>query len=340
VKAGISIPDCPGGITQMLGIIAGWNVNLISVFSKIKVCYQSMYLELFMDIGKSGKSAEDVKKALPEAMSGLNGVYALEEFIELNRRSCYRSSPTIYKIMLFLQHCLYIMDIGNIHMFISGYTRMDTTIRPGSYLSVVRVSRGEGKGHPLDEVAAAVRADIDVIDGVAVRSEDSDPLSMPGLYTVLKRLKLPGRDLMLMTEGRGYSDLDDLVGAGYVNYVDLLADGPLDKEQKDCLRLLKNCGCPFMVTVTLTPGRISESSLKELAADIEGSKHLVLRTDKKPAAGKAFGEKEAASLANSVRRMAKDVRLVTRTFRPSPRIRAGGSGCYCLCSAAGRPLPP
>ncbi|MBO4568728.1 MAG: hypothetical protein J5674_01915, partial [Candidatus Methanomethylophilaceae archaeon] len=60
---------------------------------------------------------------------------------------------------------------------------MDTTIRPGSYLSVVQVSRGEGRGQDLEEVAAKLRADIDVIDGVAVRSDGSDPLSIPGLYT-------------------------------------------------------------------------------------------------------------------------------------------------------------
>ncbi|MBR6870183.1 MAG: ACT domain protein [Candidatus Methanomethylophilaceae archaeon] len=84
VKVGITIPDCPGGITQMLNVIAGWNVNLISVFSKIKVCYQSMYLELFMDIGKSKMSADDIKKALPEEMAKLNGVYELVEFAVMN----------------------------------------------------------------------------------------------------------------------------------------------------------------------------------------------------------------------------------------------------------------
>jgi len=84
VKVGMEIPDCPGGITQVLGVIAGWNVNLISVFSKVKVCYQTMYLEIVMDVGKSDKSAQEIEKELPKAMDGLNGVFALKEFTELS----------------------------------------------------------------------------------------------------------------------------------------------------------------------------------------------------------------------------------------------------------------
>lgn len=83
VKVGMEIPDCPGGITQVLNVIAGWNVNLISVFSKVKICYQTMYLELVMDIGKSDKSAGEIKELLPRIMDGLNGVFTLVEFTEL-----------------------------------------------------------------------------------------------------------------------------------------------------------------------------------------------------------------------------------------------------------------
>ena len=84
VKVGMEIPDCPGSITQALSVIAGWNVNLISVFSKVKICYQTMYLELVMDIGKSDKSAEQIKDALPQIIDGLNGIFTLKEFSELN----------------------------------------------------------------------------------------------------------------------------------------------------------------------------------------------------------------------------------------------------------------
>jgi hypothetical protein len=197
-------------------------------------------------------------------------------------------------------------------MRISRYSRMDTTVRPGSFLSVVYVSEGEGEGLDAEEVVARIRADIDAIDGVAVSSEDSDPLSVKGLYKLLKRLKLPGRDLVLITDGSEYSDLDDLVGAGYVNYVDLEVDGPLDKSQAECVKILDNCGCPYMVTATLIPGRISESALKELASEISGSRHLILKAGKSPDPARKLDQKELASLASSVRGLAKDVRLVMR----------------------------
>ncbi len=197
-------------------------------------------------------------------------------------------------------------------MYISRYARMDTTIVPGSFLSVVYVSEGEGNGPDIDEVVERIRADIDSIDGVAVSSENSDPLLVKDLFRLLKRLKLPGRDLVLITDGTEYSELDDLVGAGYVNYVNLKVDGPLDKSQTECVKILDNCGCRYMVTATLIPGRISESALKEMAEAIPGSKHLILKVGKSTDPTKKLDQKELASLANSVRGAAKDVRLVTQ----------------------------
>lgn len=80
IKVGMEIPDCPGGITQALNVIAGWNVNLISVFSKVKISYQTMYLELVMDIHDSELSAEDIRTRMPEVLGDLNGVFKLQEF--------------------------------------------------------------------------------------------------------------------------------------------------------------------------------------------------------------------------------------------------------------------
>lgn len=84
VKLGMEIPDCPGGITQALNVIADWNVNLISVFSKVKICYETMYLELVMDIGKSVKTLDEIRDSLPEAMSCLNGIFTVKELTEID----------------------------------------------------------------------------------------------------------------------------------------------------------------------------------------------------------------------------------------------------------------
>ena len=85
IKAGMEIPDCPGGMMQALDAIAGMNVNLISVFSKVKISYQTMYLELTMDIGKSGRSPEEIRSELEKDLEKLNGIFTLVEFNEMNR---------------------------------------------------------------------------------------------------------------------------------------------------------------------------------------------------------------------------------------------------------------
>ena len=84
VRVGMEIPDCPGSITQALSVIADWNVNLISVFSKVKICYETMYLELVMDIGRSDKSFRQICEDMPAAMDGLNGVFLVKELTELS----------------------------------------------------------------------------------------------------------------------------------------------------------------------------------------------------------------------------------------------------------------
>ncbi len=83
LKVGLEIPDCPGSITDSLGVLADWNVNLISVFSKVKICYETMSLELVMDICKSNKSASEIRELLPKELEKLNGVFTLKEFVEL-----------------------------------------------------------------------------------------------------------------------------------------------------------------------------------------------------------------------------------------------------------------
>ncbi len=84
VKMAIDIPDCPGSIIQVLDWLAATNVNLISVFSKIKICYQVMSLELVADFGGCKMSVADMRKELPKALDKMNGVFELKTYEEFN----------------------------------------------------------------------------------------------------------------------------------------------------------------------------------------------------------------------------------------------------------------
>ena len=83
MKMNIEIPDCPGSIAQILDWIAERKINLISVFSKVKICYQTMSLELVADFRDSDIAVEKFKDELEKAFSGMNGIYTIKQFVEL-----------------------------------------------------------------------------------------------------------------------------------------------------------------------------------------------------------------------------------------------------------------
>lgn len=84
IKLVFEVPDNPGSMRQAFDLLAGRNINLISVFSKIKICYQSMLLELVADMGTSRTSADELRKTLPEELEDLNGIFVLKELKELS----------------------------------------------------------------------------------------------------------------------------------------------------------------------------------------------------------------------------------------------------------------
>ena len=84
VKMELEIPDCPGSQGQALEWIASTNVNLISVFSKVKISYQTTILELVADFSTCKYSISEMKKKLPKALENLNGIFELISFEEFN----------------------------------------------------------------------------------------------------------------------------------------------------------------------------------------------------------------------------------------------------------------
>jgi predicted amino acid-binding ACT domain protein len=84
VRMTFSIPGCPGSIQQVVDHLANENANLISVFSKVKICYQTMTLDITADLGACRLSVDGMRKELPGTLEKMNGVFELTEFKKLN----------------------------------------------------------------------------------------------------------------------------------------------------------------------------------------------------------------------------------------------------------------
>lgn len=80
IKMGFEIPDCPGSIGQIVGFISGKGVNLVSVFSKVKICYQTMSLEMVADLHPSGISMDELKSTIENNLDNMNGIFELKEY--------------------------------------------------------------------------------------------------------------------------------------------------------------------------------------------------------------------------------------------------------------------
>ena len=83
VKIDMNIPDCMGSIDSALSLLANEGINLISVFTKVMISYQTMDIEVVADLKDSKISVEELKKKLPEHLAKQNGVFELKNIATL-----------------------------------------------------------------------------------------------------------------------------------------------------------------------------------------------------------------------------------------------------------------
>lgn len=83
VKIDMNIPDCMGSIDSALSLLANEGINLISVFTKVMISYQTMDVEVVADLKDSKISVEELKRKLPEHLSKQNGVFELKNIASL-----------------------------------------------------------------------------------------------------------------------------------------------------------------------------------------------------------------------------------------------------------------
>lgn len=78
VKINLNVPDCMGSIDSALSMLAEVGINLISVFTKVMISYQTMDIEVVADLKDSKISIDELKTKLPEHLSKQNGIFELK----------------------------------------------------------------------------------------------------------------------------------------------------------------------------------------------------------------------------------------------------------------------
>jgi len=74
------IPDRPGAISDVTGLLASHNINLVAVHTKVLVYYESMELEVVADISKTDADGEWLRSSLIDWISKQKGRYSLTSF--------------------------------------------------------------------------------------------------------------------------------------------------------------------------------------------------------------------------------------------------------------------
>lgn len=192
-------------------------------------------------------------------------------------------------------------------MRIAGFTRISTQIRPGAELAVVHLDDGDVDSMAKDELREVILSIRDSISGIAVDSFGSDPLSYPNLYMLLKDIAVKGVDVMLSTGGSDHMNLDDLVGAGYVDSINLILDAPITDSQLKCIQVMRDNGSRYMVTITVAKGAFDSDSMSGTVRCMHDSRHVVIRNSRGPG---ALDRKDMAELTKPLKGMVKDLRII------------------------------
>ena len=162
-------------------------------------------------------------------------------------------------------------------MHITGFSRIDTVTVPDKFMAVIHLSE-DGEEADADQIRTTLETDKESLDYLGVDS-DSDPLSSQETYKLIKSVKPRGMKVLIVTDGRDPSILDDLVGAGYVHAANILIGKSLTDEQKDCIEILKDNGCKF--AITLNAKEHDADSVKAVGDQCKGCSMIVFRQDRK-----------------------------------------------------------
>ena len=193
-------------------------------------------------------------------------------------------------------------------MHITRFSRIDTVSWPGEYLSVVRLSDGEGDGENIAEIANIIRGDKDSIDAVVLVPEGGDIESIPGIHRIIREFRPPTTHLIVVTSGSDPRALDDLIGAGYVDRVAFRFGEVPDSTRQRSIEVALRQGVRVSVCPVLDRTRMTSEDVLRIADMSAGHSEFVLLTPSDP--NRCFKKKDLNALVKSLKGHARNVRVL------------------------------
>ena len=112
---------------------------------------------------------------------------------------------------------------------------------------------------------------------------------------------------MLMTQGSDPVNLDDVVGAGYVDFLDLEINSPISEFQMRCIDVMRDNGYHYMVTIAVSKGSFDADSLHRTVMQMRDARHVVIRNARDK---NALTQKELTELTKPLRGLVRDLKIV------------------------------
>lgn len=202
-------------------------------------------------------------------------------------------------------------------MHIERYMRTNTTICPGLCVSVISLETEDGPGYSMVEIYNHLLEDADSLDGLVIMSSNGDPTEIPNLHKIIVSLKPPKVQCILMCDGMHPDRIDDLLGSGYVDVINICVDRPLKREQMKCLDLVRRYNYEFMVTVDMSPDTIGLEEIRKMAGDCTGCRQFIMKprspnkdrnhpSDER----KGYRKKDLESFMEAVKGLVKNPRMI------------------------------
>ena len=192
-------------------------------------------------------------------------------------------------------------------MNVSGFSRINTRIRPGSELATITVSESMEQMLSPETIGAELESIRHSVDGVAIIGDGCDPLSDPGLFRIIKSIGAKGMEILIVSDGRNPSNLDDLVGAGYVDFLVLVAGPALTDTQLGCIDVMRDNNKGYMLSLEVSKDSFDVDAISSTCKKTRDSRHTVIRNGK---GTDAVSNKDLQSLTKSLKGLVRDLKIV------------------------------